>query len=431
MNIGLIGSGGREHALCETIIKSNLVNKIYCFPGNAGTSKIANNIDVDILNFRKLLKLIQLHSIKLVIIGPEEPLVKGLVDFLKKNKIKVFGPNKYASRLEGSKAFMKKVCFENNIPTAKFKICKNISQVKKFIKNSKLPIVVKADGLAAGKGVTICKTEKKIIETSNEIFNGKFKSSKKLVLEEFLKGEEASYFVIVDKNNFKFFGNAQDHKRAYVNDKGPNTGGMGAYSPAPVINKLVEKRIISKIVEPTLRALKKKKKPYTGFLYVGLMIKNNEPYLIEYNIRMGDPECQVILPRLKTDLVKIILAAISNKLKKIKIEWKSEKSMTIVLCSNGYPGSYKKDLLINNLNSVFLKKKDIIYHAGTKILNNQIVSNGGRVLNITSLGKSFLKIRKRIILIIKNINWSNGFYRKDIGYKVIKNNESNKRIFKR
>ena len=431
MNIGLIGSGGREHALCETIIKSNLVNKIYCFPGNAGTSKIANNIDVDILNFRKLLKLIQLHSIKLVIIGPEEPLVKGLVDFLKKNKIKVFGPNKYASRLEGSKAFMKKVCFENNIPTAKFKICKNISQVKKFIKNSKLPIVVKADGLAAGKGVTICKTEKKIIETSNEIFNGKFKSSKKLVLEEFLKGEEASYFVIVDKNNFKFFGNAQDHKRAYVNDKGPNTGGMGAYSPAPVINKLVEKRIISKIVEPTLRALKKKKKPYTGFLYVGLMIKNNEPYLIEYNIRMGDPECQVILPRLKTDLVKIILAAISNKLEKIKIKWKSEKSMTIVLCSNGYPGSYKKDLLIKNLNSVFLKKKDIIYHAGTKILNNQIVSNGGRVLNITSLGKSFLKIRKRIILIIKNINWSNGFYRKDIGYKVIKNNEGNKRIFKR
>ena len=431
MNIGLIGSGGREHALCETIIKSNLVNKIYCFPGNAGTSKIANNINVDILNFRKLLKLIQLHSIKLVIIGPEEPLVKGLVDFLKKNKIKVFGPNKYASRLEGSKAFMKKVCFENNIPTAKFKICKNISQVKEFIKSSSLPIVVKADGLAAGKGVTICKTEKKIIETSNEIFNGKFKSSKKLVLEEFLKGEEASYFVIVDKNNFKFFGNAQDHKRVYVNDKGPNTGGMGAYSPAPVINKLVEKRIISKIVEPTLRALKKKKKPYTGFLYVGLMIKNNEPYLIEYNIRMGDPECQVILPRLKTDLVKIILAAISNKLEKIKIKWKSEKSMTIVLCSNGYPGSYKKNLLIKNLNSVFLKKKDIIYHAGTKILNNQIVSNGGRVLNVTSLGKSFLKIRKRIILIIKNINWRNGFYRKDIGYKVIKNNEGNKRIFKR
>ena len=431
MNIGLIGSGGREHALCIKLNESELVSKVYCFPGNAGTSKIATNIDVDILNFKKLLKLIQLHNIKLVIVGPEEPLVKGLVDFLKKNKIKVFGPNKYASKLEGSKAFMKKICFENNIPTAKFRICKNISQVKKFIKNSNLPIVVKADGLAAGKGVTICKTKKKILKTSYEILNGKFKSSKKLVLEEFLEGEEASYFLIVDDNSFKFFGTAQDHKRVYINDKGPNTGGMGAYSPAPIINKIVENKIISKIVKPTLRSLKKKRKPYTGILYVGLMIKNNEPYLIEYNIRMGDPECQVILPRLKTDLLKIILAVISNKLNKIKIKWSAKKSMAIVLCSNGYPGNYKKNLIIKNLNNLPLKKLDIIYHAGTRLLNNQVVSNGGRVLNITSLGNSFLKIRMRIISIIKKINWNGGFYRKDIGYKVIKNNESNKRIFKR
>ncbi len=425
MNIGLIGSGGREHALCNKLNNSNLIDKIYCFPGNAGTSKIATNIEVDTLNFNKLLKLIQLHSIKLVIIGPEEPLVNGLVDFLKKNKIKVFGPNKFASRLEGSKAFMKKICFENNIPTAKFKICQNITQVKKFIKKSNLPVVVKADGLAAGKGVTICKTQKEIIDTSNEIFKGKFKSSNKLVLEEFLEGEEASYFLIVDKKNFKFFGTAQDHKRAYVNDKGPNTGGMGAYSPAPVINKLVEKKIISKIVKPTLRFLKRKRKPYTGILYVGLMIKNNEPYLIEYNIRMGDPECQVILPRLKTDLVKIIFAAISNKLNKIKIEWLTDKSMTIVLCAKGYPGNYKKNLKIKKLNKLSLKKKDIIYHAGTKLIGDQIVSNGGRVLNITSLGNSFLKIRTRIISIINRINWQGGFYRKDIGFKVIKNNEDN------
>ena len=342
MNIGLIGSGGREHALCKKINESKLSNKIFCFPGNAGTSQIAHNIDVDILNFKKVLKLIIFLKIDLVVIGPEEPLVKGLEDFLTKNNIKTFGPSKYAAKLEGSKAFMKKLCKENNIPTAKFKICKNKLQVLKFIENSKLPIVVKADGLAAGKGVVICKSKKQVLKISSEIFKGKFKSSKKLILEEFLKGEEASYFLIVDKNSFKFFGNAQDHKRVKEKDLGPNTGGMGAYSPAPIINKSIEKKIINKIVKPTLLALKRKNNPYKGFLYVGLMIKNNEPYLIEYNVRMGDPECQVILPRLKTDIVKIFLNTIKNNLKKITINWKKEKSMTVVLCSKGYPGKYKK-----------------------------------------------------------------------------------------
>ena len=231
MNIGLIGSGGREHALCKKISESSSIKRIYCFPGNAGTSNIAVNIDVDILDFKKILTLIKYYKIDLVVIGPEEPLVRGLVDFLKDNKIKVFGPNKYASQLEGSKAFMKKICQQNHIPTAKFKICSKLKQVKNFIKECDLPVVVKADGLAAGKGVTICKTKKQVIDISSEIFKGKFKSSKKLVLEEFLLGEEASYFLVVDRNNFKFFGSAQDHKRVYENDKGPNTGGMGAYSP--------------------------------------------------------------------------------------------------------------------------------------------------------------------------------------------------------
>ena len=273
MNIGLIGSGGREHAICKKICESKLINKVYCFPGNAGTSKIAINIDVDVLDFKKILKLIKIKKINLVLVGPEEPLVKGLVNFLKKHKVRVFGPNKYASQLEGSKAFMKKICIDNKIPTAKFKICTKLKQVNQFIKNCNLPIVVKADGFAAGKGVTICKTTKQVIKISNEIFKGKFKSSKKLVLEEFLEGEEASYFMIVDKNSFKFFGTAQDHKRVYENDKGPNTGGMGAYSPAPIITSKLEKKIISKIVKPTILALKKKKNYYTGFLYVGLMIK--------------------------------------------------------------------------------------------------------------------------------------------------------------
>ncbi len=419
MNIGLIGSGGREHTLCYKISESKDVKQIFCFPGNAGTSKIANNVIVDILNFKELLKLIKFYKIDMVIVGPEEPLVKGLVDFLIKNKIKVFGPNKFAAKLEGSKAFVKRICSKNKIPTANFKICKNKFQVSKFIERNKFPLVVKADGLAAGKGVHICKNKKQVLKISNEIFKGKYKSSNKLVLEEFLEGEEASYFLIVDKYNFKFFGTAQDHKRVREKDMGPNTGGMGAYSPAPIINGKIEKKILSKIVKPTLKVLKKEKQSYTGFLYVGLMIKDNEPYLIEYNVRMGDPECQVIIPRLKTDLVKIFDYTIKNKLKKVKIKWRKEKSMTIVLCSKGYPGNFKKDRKLQNLNKVYLDKKSYVFHAGTKMINGELLSNGGRVLNITVTGKNFLNIRKKIIKIIRKINWKDGFYRKDIGWKVI------------
>ena len=419
MNIGLIGSGGREHALCQKIHESKLIKKIICFPGNAGTAKIAKNIKVDILNFREIHQLVQFHKIDLVIVGPEEPLVRGLVDYLRKKKIKVFGPDKFASRLEGSKAFMKKVCKSNNIPTADYKICKNKKDVLNFLKKSKLPLVVKADGLAAGKGVTICSSKKKVLNISEEIFKGKFKSSKKIVLEEFLVGEEASYFVIADKKTFKFFGTAQDHKRVKENDKGPNTGGMGAYSPAKIIDKKLEKKIINKIIKPTFFALKKKKIYYTGFLYVGLMIQDNEPYLIEFNVRMGDPECQVILPRLKTDLIKIINNVVNNKLKQTSINWHKKKSMTVVLCSKGYPGKYKKNKTIKNLDRIKLSKNDFIYHAGTKLENGQLKSNGGRVLNITSVGTDFLNIRKKIIKIIKNINWKGGFFRRDIGWKII------------
>ena len=424
MNIGLIGNGGREHAICEKIYNSKFKKQIFCFPGNEGTEKIAKNIKVDILDFKKILHFIKLYKIKLVIIGPEEPLVKGMADFLKENHIKVFGPNKYAAKLEGSKVFMKKLCVKHNIPTSKFKVCSNLNHVNNFLKGCKFPVVVKADGLAAGKGVAICKNKKSVINFSSEIFQGKFKSSKKLILEEFLEGEEASYFIVADKNCFKFFGNAQDHKRAFIGDKGPNTGGMGAYSPAPIIKKNIEAKIISRIVKPTLNALKKDKKPFTGFLYIGLMIKDKNPFLIEFNIRMGDPECQVILPRLKTDFLKIIIAAASNKLSNIKINWTKKKCMTIVLCSKGYPGKYKKNSKIKN------DKNNFIYHAGTKYIKGDLYSNGGRVLNITSIGEKFSEIRKKIISNIKKLSWKNGFYRNDIGWRVIKN-ENNKRISKR
>jgi len=355
----------------------------------------------------------------LVVIGPELPLVKGIVNFLRKNKIKVFGPNKYAAQLEGSKAFMKSLCKKYKIPTAGFKICKNKKDIKKFLAQNNMPIVVKADGLASGKGVVVCNSEKEVKKFSNEIFLGKFKSSRKLVLEEFLEGEEASYFLIVDQKSFSFIGSAQDHKRVGENETGPNTGGMGAYSPAPIITNNLEKKIINRIVKPTLAALKAKKNAYTGFLYVGLMIKNNDPYLIEYNVRMGDPECQVIMPRLKTDLVKILNAAIENKLNKIKIKWNRNKCMTTVICAKGYPDKFKINQIIN-LEKIKLEKKSFIFHASTVFKNNLLLSNGGRVLNIVVLGNTFSRIRDQIFKIIKKINWKYGFFRKDIGWRVIK-----------
>ena len=418
MNIALIGSGGREDALCRMLKESKNINQIFCIPGNAGTAQVATNLEVNFLDFKKLLKTLKVHKIKMVIVGPEEPLVKGVVNFLEKNRIKVFGPNKYASQLEGSKAFMKSICKKYNIPTAYYKVCHNQKDFKKSINKFNLPIVVKADGLAAGKGVVICKTKKQAFEVSKKIFKGKFKSSKKVVLEEFLTGEEASYFLIVDKKSFVNFGTAQDHKKVFEKEKGPNTGGMGAYSPAPIIDKNLEKKIISRIVKPTLQALKDKKQFYRGFLYVGLMIKNKDPYLIEYNVRMGDPECQVIMPRLKTDLFKIINYSLKNQIKKLNLKWEKNKCMTIVLCSKGYPGNYKKGKIIN-IKKIKSKKNLFIFHAGTKFNNGNIYSTGGRVLNIVSKGQNYGEIRKKIIKLIKKINWRNGFFRKDIGWRVI------------
>ncbi len=419
MNIALIGSGGREDALCRKLKESKKTNNIFCIPGNAGTSKIATNLDIDFLNFQLLLKTLKFFKIQLVVVGPEEPLVKGLVNFLEKNKIKVFGPNKFASKLEGSKAFMKLICKRYKIPTANFKICKNKKDFKNSINKFNLPVVVKADGLAAGKGVVICKTRNKALEMSELIFSGKFKSSNKVVLEEFLKGEEASYFLVIDKKSFIRFGSAQDHKKVYEKELGPNTGGMGAYSPAPIINKDLEKKIIDRIVKPTLKALKDNNQFYRGFLYVGLMIKNNEPYLIEYNVRMGDPECQVILPRLKTNFLKIINHSIENKLGKLKISWEKNKCMTIVLCSKGYPGNYKKGKFID-IDKISDKKNLFILHAGTKKINGNTISNGGRVLNVVCKGVKFNSMRKKIIKLLQRINWKDGFYRKDIGWRVIK-----------
>ena len=421
MNLAVLGSGGREHAICYKLKQSSKIKKLFCIPGNAGTQKIAKNIKADISNFDKLYQIIKKNKIELVIVGPEQPLVDGIVDYLNKKKVRVFGPDKYASQLEGSKAFMKNLCRKHNIPTANFGIFDNFDDASEFIKKNGTPIVVKADGLAAGKGVSICTSVEEALKNTKEILDGKFKYSKRVVLEEFIEGEEISYFAIVDKNSYHFFGSAQDHKRVGENDTGPNTGGMGAYSPSALLTKELENKIKQKIIQPTLKAMKDLGHPYRGFLYAGLMINKDEPYLIEYNIRMGDPECQVIMMRLKTDLLEIIDSIINNKLNNIKIKWSKKNSITIVLCAKGYPLNYLKNSEIKNLSKIKLDDSNQIFHAGTYSKNNKIYSNGGRVLNITSCSESLVKARNNSLSNINKINWKDGFFRKDIGWKAIKN----------
>ena len=420
MNLLIIGSGGREHAICYKLKQSPKIKRLICIPGNAGTKNIAENIKEDISNFEALYKIIKKQNIDLVIVGPEQPLVDGLVDYLNGKKVKVFGPNRFASQLEGSKGFMKNLCKKNNIPTANFGVFSDFLKASSFIKKNRVPIVVKADGLAAGKGVSICNSIEEALKKTKEILEGKFKSSNRVVLEEFLKGEELSYFVIVDKNSYKFFGTAQDHKRVGEKDTGPNTGGMGAYSPASILTKKLEEKIKKKIIEPTLVAMKKLGYPYKGFLYAGLMICKEEPYLIEYNIRMGDPECQVLMMRLQTDLLDVIECAIENKLDNLKITWTDKTCITIVLCSKGYPYNYVKNSEIKNLPKILTDKNTQIFHAGTYENNKKIYSNGGRVLNITSLSKNLPDARKKSLEILDKINWPDGFYRKDIGWRAIK-----------
>ena len=420
MKIGIIGSGGREHAICTFLKISSKVDKIYCFPGNAGTSFIAENINVNLNNFDEIKEKIKKLEIDIVIVGPEKPLVNGIVDFLEKNQIKVFGPSKIASQLEGSKIFTKNLCRKYKIPTANFGVYTNLKKSLDFLKKCKFPLVVKADGLAAGKGVYICETLEQSQTAVKEIFNGKFGDAKEILIEEFLKGEEMSFFIISDGVTYKRFGTAQDHKRVLEGDKGKNTGGMGAYSPSRLEDKELDRKILERIIEPTLKGLKDLETNFKGFLYAGLMIVNNEPYLIEYNVRMGDPECQTILPRIKTNLIDIILACVNQDLSSLNLEWSDKKSICIVLCSKGYPDEYKNNIEIKAIDQIKLQNDNYIFHAGTKITNSKIYSNGGRVLNFVINSKNLKESRDQAINLINNLNWENGYFRKDIGYKIIK-----------
>tara|TARA_B100000579_G_scaffold437689_1_gene468226 strand:+ start:1859 stop:3121 length:1263 start_codon:yes stop_codon:yes gene_type:complete len=420
MKVGIIGSGGREHSICKSLKFSKNIEKIFCFPGNAGTREIAKNVNLDLENHENFKNFILKENIDLVIVGPEKPLVDGIVDYLENHNIKVFGPNKIASQLEGSKIFTKQLCQKYKIPTAKFGVFKTREKSIDFLKKSNHPIVIKADNLASGKGVYICNNLNESFSAVNEIFNGKFGKTENLLIEEFLIGEEMSFFTIHDGKTFKNFDTAQDHKRVLEGDKGKNTGGMGAYSPSRLINVKLEKKIIEKIINPTLKGLSELGCSYKGFLYAGLMIVNNEPYLIEYNVRMGDPECQTILPKLKTDLSKIINACCEGKLQNLEIEWSNKKSLCIVVCSKGYPENFEKNIEIKKLNNIKLSPSEFLFHAGTTNHEEKIFAVGGRVLNFVALSDDFKDARKSIINHIKKLDWSEGFYRRDIGYRVIK-----------
>ncbi len=420
MKIGIIGSGGREHAICQILKNSNKVTEIFCFPGNAGTANIAENINLDFNDFENLKNFILEKEIDLVVVGPEKPLVDGMVDYLEKFNIKTFGPNKIASQLEGSKIFTKKLCEKFKIPTAKFGIFYNKLDAKKFIETINFPTVIKADNLASGKGVYICNNRKETHVAIDEIFDGKFGDAENLLIEEFLEGEEMSYFIISDGETIKSFETAQDHKRVLEGDRGKNTGGMGAYSPSRLITEELEKKILNKIIKPTLNGINDLKTHYKGFLYAGLMIIDNEPFLIEYNVRMGDPECQTILPKLKTDLFEIFMACCNQKLNEINFEWSNKKSLCIVLCSKGYPDTFKKNIEIENIDKINLNSDNYLFHAGTLKKDKKIYAVGGRVLNLVSLSDDFKNCKNNIEKNLDKLNWDGGFYRKDIGYKVIK-----------
>jgi len=420
MKVLVIGSGGREHAICEKFHSSKQVTKVFAMPGNAGISEIAHCINnIKITNQPAIIDFCHQNKIDLVFVGPEQPLVEGLIDNLKSHKIKAFGPSKYCAQLEGSKAFMKNLAAKNNVPTARYQIFKTIEGAVEFGKSLGFPCVIKADGLAAGKGVVIAQNLAELTTTLDEFFNGKFgEASKTIVLEEFLSGVEVSHFVIADGKSFISLGAACDHKKVGENETGPNTGGMGTFSPSPFVTPEIENNIINKIVIPTLDALRESGNPFQGILFTGIIITKNGPKLLEFNTRFGDPETQVLLPRIKSDFADLILAATNANLDKIKVEIDQEKKLVcVVMCANGYPEAYSKGTKIDLSKTKNIKNIKIL-HAGTAIENGNLVANGGRVLNIVAEEKTFKEARKIAYEALNLIDWPEGFARKDIAKKA-------------
>jgi len=418
MNILILGSGGREHALAWKMAASPLTDKLYCAPGNAGIAQEAECVALDLGDHKAVIAFAKEKKVGLVVVGPEVPLCAGIVDDLEAAGIKAFGPGKWAARLEGSKGFTKDLCKANKIPTAAYERFKGAAAAKDYVRKKGAPIVVKNDGLAAGKGVVVADTVAEAEAAIDALFSGD-EPAWEIVIEDCLVGEEASFFALCDGDTAIALASAQDHKRVGDGDKGPNTGGMGAYSPAPIMTADINARVMDEIIMPTVRAMKAMGAPYKGVLFAGLMITKTGPQLIEYNVRFGDPECQVLMLRMMSDLVPALLAARDGQLKNFDLRWYDEAALTVVMAARGYPGAYAKGSMIAGLDAAAQAEDVQIFHAGTKLENGKVVANGGRVLNVCGVGKTVAQAQQRAYAAVDKIDWPGGFCRRDIGWRAI------------
>ncbi len=421
MKVLVVGNGGREHALAWKIKQSPLLSKLYVAKGNAGIWKIAQKVDINPTDVEKLVDFAKREKIDLTVVGPEQPLSEGIVDAFEKAGLKIFGHRKNAAILEASKVFAKNFMKKYNIPTAFYETFDNEDDAIEFIKKMGTPIVIKADGLAAGKGVVIANTEEEAVETVKSMFRGLFgEASKRIVIEEFLEGEEASYIAMVDGEKLVPMATSQDHKRVFDGDKGPNTGGMGAYSPTPVITPEIEKQILEKIMYPTLKGMKAEGRPMRGFLYAGLMIGPKGINVLEFNVRMGDPETQPIMRRLRSDLLQHMIDILDGKIEQVTPQWSEDWSIGVVMASKGYPGKYEKGFEITGIDEAEKDPDIVVFHAGTDIKEGKIVTAGGRVLTVTATGKTLLEAKEKVYRAVEKIHFEGAHYRKDIGDKGLK-----------
>ncbi|WP_417253631.1 phosphoribosylamine--glycine ligase [Celeribacter sp.] len=421
MNILILGSGGREHALAWAVMQNPKCDKLIVAPGNAGIAKIAECASFDINDGATVVSFVEQNAIDFVIIGPEAPLAAGVADDLRAAGILTFGPSKSAAQLEASKGFTKEICDASGAPTAAYARFSDAEKAKAYIRAQGAPIVVKADGLAAGKGVIVAMDEQAALDAIDDMFGGAFGGAgAEVVIEEFMDGEEASWFILCDGENVLPVGTAQDHKRVGDGDTGPNTGGMGAYSPAPVMTDAVIAKAMDEIIKPTVAEMAKRGMPYQGVLYAGFMIKDGQPRLVEYNCRFGDPECQVLMMRLGAQALDLMLATAEGTLDQAKVNWADDHAMTVVMAANGYPGAYEKGSAIKGLDALPEDSMNMVFHAGTSEKDGQIIATGGRVLNVTARGDSLQDARDRVYAMIERIDWPEGFNRTDIGWRALK-----------
>jgi phosphoribosylamine--glycine ligase len=420
MRILLLGSGGREHALAWKIAGSPLVTKLWCAPGNAGIAREAECVALDIADHAAVIDFCKSNAVDFVVVGPDAPIAAGIVDDLDAAGFKAFGPTKAAGRLESSKNFTKALCRANNIPTAASEHFTDADQAKAHIRARGAPIVVKADGLAAGKGVVVAMTNEEALAAIDMMFGGALgEAGAEVVIEEFMEGEETSFFALCDGEHALALPTAQDYKRAFDGDKGPNTGGMGAYSPAPVMTEAMCAGVMDEMIKPTLRALAAMGSPYKGVLYAGVMVTKDGPKLVEYNARFGDPECQVLMLRMMSDVVPALIACVDGQLKNFSLRWFDDAALTVIMATKGYPGSYSKGSVIEGLDDAARIEGVELFHAGTIAKDGAILANGGRVLNVCALGKTVTEAQARAYAAVERIKWPEGFYRRDIGWQAV------------